>query len=85
MEQFLIAPGRRISVKKKRLNDEWLAVIGRRQPSSLELIQCRGNAVTPAGLRELFRQCASSLQVYLLTYVFIYLFLWSRTARRSEP
>ena len=55
--------GRRIVVKKKRLTDSWLSVIGQRQPSSLELVQCRGDAVTPTGLRELFRQCADSLQV----------------------
>jgi len=55
--------GRRIVVRKKRLSDSWLCEIGRRQPSSLELIQCRGDAVTPTGVRELFRQCADSLQV----------------------
>jgi len=55
--------GRRIVVKNKQLTDDWLTVIGRRQPSSLELIKCRGDAVTPTGLRELFRQCADSLRV----------------------
>jgi len=60
-----LMPGRRISVKKKRLTDSWLSVIGQRHPSCLELIQCRGDAVTPAGVRELFRQCADTLQVPL--------------------
>jgi len=57
--------GQRIVVKKKRLTDAWLCEIGRRQPTSLELVQCRGEAVTPTGLRELFRQCADSLQVVI--------------------
>ena len=55
--------GRHISLKKKTLTDNWLAQIGRHQPASLTFIQCRGDQVTASGLRELFRQCAESLEV----------------------
>jgi len=65
--------GRRITVKKRRVTDSWLIEIGRRQPASLELVQCHGDAVTPTGLRELFRQCVDSLQVlYRMSLTVVY-------------
>lgn len=45
------------------VKDDWLIQIGLRCPVSLSLIQCRGDAVTANGLRELFRECADSLKV----------------------
>ena len=45
------------------VTDAGLAEIGHKQPRSLSLLQCQGRAVTNNGLRELFRQCADSLQV----------------------
>ncbi|XP_013397233.1 uncharacterized protein LOC106164026 [Lingula anatina] len=49
--------------KKPHFFDEWLVEIGQHHPSRLSLIQCLGNGVTVTGLRELFRHCATSLQL----------------------
>ena len=45
--------------------DSWLSEMGKHRPTSLSLIKAEGEQVTSEGLRELFRQCADSLQVRL--------------------
>ena len=56
--------------KKQRVSDSWLSEIGKHAPQKLSLIQCQGEKVTANGLRELFRQCADSLQVCYFQFLF---------------
>ncbi|XP_077978717.1 uncharacterized protein LOC144434136 [Glandiceps talaboti] len=53
---------RHISLEKKTLHDEWLEEIGKKCPTTLSLVQCRGARITSSGLRSLFRACSSSLE-----------------------
>lgn len=62
-----IFTGRHICLKKRHdLYDDWLVEIGKKKPLSLILEHCHGDHVTANGLRELFRDCADSLQVGFL-------------------
>jgi hypothetical protein len=61
----MLTTGKRIVVRKRSLNDSALNRIGQHQPISLEFYQCRGDVVTPDGIRDLFRQCSDTLQVSL--------------------
>lgn len=57
-------PGQSVTLEKKScLTDSSLASIGKRRPASLTMSYCRGEAVTPQGLRTLFRQCGDALEV----------------------
>lgn len=58
--------GKYITIKKKTdLDDSCLTEISRRHPVSLALIHCHGDQVTAKGLRDMFRECADSLKVWL--------------------
>eukprot|EP00794_Sanderia_malayensis_P016605 gene16605-18291_t len=48
--------------KRNDLSDETLGKIGQKRPISLTIAQCHSDKVTEGGLRELFRNCADSLQ-----------------------
>ena len=49
--------------KSSSIKDSWLSSIGKKQPHTLCLIQCKGGHVTSKGLRELFRYCEDSIKV----------------------
>ena len=62
---FLVS-GLEIKIKKNNsLTDNILDKIAQKYPSSLTITQCNGKRVTVEGLRNLFRTCADSLQVFL--------------------
>ncbi|XP_052243148.1 uncharacterized protein LOC127853062 isoform X2 [Dreissena polymorpha] len=51
-----------ITIKKSSLDDDSLYEIAQRHPTSLALIQCKGDNVTAKGLRDLFKECADSIK-----------------------
>ena len=50
--------------KNNNISDEWLHAIGMRRPMSLTISQCHSDKVTAKGLRDLFRNCSDSLEVF---------------------
>ena len=58
--------GKRITIRKKAVRNDWLIEIAKRHPVSLAMVQCYGDKLSENTLRELFKEVAPKLKVSTL-------------------